>query len=57
MPSASRLILQRELVRSYRVRGARGGAALLGDEAFGAGWAEGQAMTLEEAVAYALKGE
>jgi hypothetical protein len=27
----------------------------LGEEAFGAAWAEGEAMTLEEAVAFALK--
>jgi len=29
--------------------------AALGEEAFSAAWAEGQAMTLEEAVAYALE--
>jgi hypothetical protein len=29
--------------------------AALGEEAFAAAWAEGQAMTLEEAVAYALE--
>jgi len=30
--------------------------AALGDEAFAAAWAEGEAMTVDEAVAYALKG-
>jgi hypothetical protein len=29
--------------------------ALLGDEAFAAAWAEGQAMTLEQAATYALE--
>jgi tetratricopeptide (TPR) repeat protein len=31
--------------------------ATLGEEAFARAWAEGQAMTLEEAIAFALKGE
>jgi hypothetical protein len=31
-------------------------AAALGDEAFAAAWAEGRAMTLEQACAYALAG-
>ena len=31
--------------------------AALGEEAFAAAWEEGEAMTMEEAIEYALEGE
>jgi len=36
---------------------ARAARAALGEEAFAAAWAEGRAMTLEQAIAYALEEE
>ena len=40
--------------RAINERDASAARASLGDEAFAAAWAEGRAMTLEQAVAYAL---
>jgi UDP-N-acetylmuramyl pentapeptide synthase len=51
------LLVERELdlpVAQARVAAVR---AALGEEAFAAAWAEGQAMTREQAIAYALEEE